>query len=128
MACVTPAEVKKIMTSCTLEDEQIDPFIVSARAFVTSVLSTDTTLSTSIREEIEKWFTAHLIASTTNRMTSREKIGSAEVEYASKYGEGLNSTPYGQMVLLLDKTGLLANSGKKAASIYAVKQFNELDE
>ena len=122
MAYITPEEVRAIMDNCTLEDSKIDPYILSAHLLVTDVLG-DSSLSTNRLTDIEKWLTAHLIASTQIRMATREKVGNAEVEYADKFGEGLNSTPYGQMVLLLDKTGVFAGIGKRVASIYAVKSF-----
>jgi len=59
------------------------------------------------------------------RMASKEKVGEAEVTYTGKWGELLKSTPYGQMVLLLDTTGKIANAGKAKASMYAIPNFDE---
>lgn len=125
MACVTATEVKAIMDGCSLTDAQVEPYISAAHKYVDLVFVNDTTTSASVKKEIEKWFTAHLIASVRSRVTAKERVGEAEVTYAAKYGEGLNSTPYGQMVLQLDPTGKVALAGKKGASIYAVKSFDE---
>ena len=125
MACVTATEVKKIMIDCSLTNDQIDPYILSAHSFIEGVLATNTSLSTATRKEIEKWFTAHLITSVNDKPTTREKVGEAEVDYAVKPGEGLKSTPYGEMVLMLDTSGLLAKSGKKVPYLYAVKSFED---
>ena len=135
MACVTSEEVLAIMNGCPLTtSEQIDPFILSAHAFITRVLAEDTTVTAAQKVELEKWLAAHLIASIYGSNGSggaggtvkREKVGEAEIEYAvPKVGTGLDGTIYGQMVKQLDPTGLLALAGKKAASIYAVKQFEE---
>lgn len=121
----TIAEVKLIMKSCTAADATITAMIAAASGIVDTVFANDTTLTTTTLESIEQWLTAHFLASTFNRVASEEKLGDAQVTYTGKWGEGLRSTPYGQMVLLLDTTGLMANSSKQAASIYAITSFDE---
>ena len=75
-------------------------------------------------KEIERWFVAHMIASTVWRTTAEEKVGDATIKYTGQWGKDLDSTPYGQMVKQLDKTGLMvASVGKRPASIYAVRSF-----
>jgi hypothetical protein len=123
MACVTATEVKEIMDGCTLTDAQVEPYISVAHTFITEVFATDTATSAAVKKELERWYAAHLIASIWDRITSKEKIGEAEVTYAVKAGSGFSSTPYGEMLLQLDVTGKIALAGKKAASIYAVKSF-----
>lgn len=118
---VSATEVKLIMSNSTIADATVDAFIVAANEVVNSVFGTDVVTS---YVEIEKWFAAHLLASTIMRMTSEEKVGDAMVKYIGKYESGLNSTPYGQMVMLLDTTGLMSKLGKQAASIYAIKNFD----
>jgi len=134
MACVTSTEVIAIMNGCTLTTDQMDPFINSAHSFITTVFANDTTASAAFKKELEKWLTAHLIASvygssgsSVGSAVKREKIGDAEIEYAvtpSATEVGFNSTPYGQMLMRLDTTGLIANAGKRAATIFAIKSFN----
>lgn len=125
MAYVTPEEVRGIMEECSLTDAQIDPYILSAHLLGNEVLGSSG-LSVSRRKDIEKYLTAHIIASIRNRPTSREKVGEAEVEYANaKFGEGLASTPYGQMVKMLDTSGLMSITGKRAATFYVPKSFDE---
>ena len=123
---VTEAEVRAIMgmTIITLPDAKITPFILTADKLITSIL-VGTTLSSDTLYEIEKWLSAHLIASITQRAVIEEKIGDAAVRYNASKGEGLASTPYGQAVLLLDTSGLLAKLMKLKASMYAVKSFDE---
>lgn len=124
-ARVTAVEVKAIMTGVTATDPVINSFISAGTLLVDAVFADDTTLGVDILKEIERWFVAHMIASTIHRTTSEEKLGDASVKYTGQWGKKLESTPYGQMVLLLDTTGLIANVGKAAATIYAVKSFEE---
>jgi hypothetical protein len=125
MARVTAAEVREIMDNCTLTDIAISPFIGGATEIVSKVFANDTSITTALLKEIERWFAAHMIASTVFRTTSEEKLGDASLVFTGKWEEGLKSTPYGQMVLTIDVTGLMANTGKMAASIYAVNEFDE---
>jgi hypothetical protein len=123
MARVTATEVKAIMDNCLLTDTTVNTFILAANKLVTKIFGYSTT-EDSMYKEIERWLSAHLIASTLERTTSIEKLGDASVTFTGKWGEGLKSTPYGQMVLLLDTSGELANAGKAAASITAVISFD----
>jgi len=112
------------MDGCTTADATVTIFITSASVFIDKVFANDTTTSTTLLAEMEKWLAAHLIASTVFRTTSEEKLGDASLKYTGQWGKKLESTPYGQMVLLLDTTGMMANAGKMAASIYAVEEFD----
>ncbi len=120
----THDEVLTIMPDCTVAHATIDTLIIAASAVVDEVFEDDTTIGDTLKEEIEKWLTAHMIASTLWRTTSEEKLGDATVKYTGSWGTGLNSTPYGQMVLTLDFTGKMSKMGKSAASIYAIKSFD----
>ena len=117
---VTADEVKQIIDT-TLTDTEIDAFITAASLIIDEYLSTNTDLVDALKTELEKWLTAHLIASTRERQTISEKAGQAEAQYTGKLGMGLDLTTYGQMVKLLDTTGILSNQiGKRKASMYAV--------
>ena len=122
MARTTATEVKQIMDNCTLSDTIVDAFIISANGVVTAAMGS-TNAGDTLLEEIERWFTAHMIAMTLCRTTSEESLGQASVKYTGLFREGLASTPYGQMVMQLDYTGEMANIGKKKASIYAIRSF-----
>jgi len=108
MARTTVDEVSKILDNTGLDNSQISGYIDSAN-----------------RGEIEKWWAAHLIASTVERTTDQEKVGDVSAKYTGKWGEGLKSTPYGQTVLQLDTTGTLQKSGKQAVYFKAIKSFDE---
>jgi hypothetical protein len=119
---VTAAEVKVILDNTALSDTDIDAYIVGANALVNSVLGTGTE---DILTEIEKWLTAHMIASTRERQAIKEGAGGASITYSGNYDTMLSSTSYGQMVMTLDSTGLMAALGMKAVRIIAIKSFDE---
>ena len=120
----TSAEVLQILDSCTLSSTIIDVFIASANRLVDVVYEDDTTMTSSQLEDVELWLTAHMISSTLHRTTSKETIGDTSVSYTGYWSKNLQSTPYGQMCLVLDTSGLMGNVGKQAASITAVKGFD----
>ena len=122
---VTTTEVRLIMnvTDTVLTDAMIDPFITAAEEFVDKVFSDDSDIGETLLEEIKKWMAAHMITSTIHRTTSEEKLGDASVKYTGYWGGGLKSTPYGQMVSILDTSGLMAKTGKQSATITAVESF-----
>ena len=122
---VTATEVKDVMDNCTVDDSIVTIYIGVASAVIDDVFSGDTTTSTTLLKEIERFYSAHLIASTLDRVTQEEKIGDAAIMYAAKMGKGLEATPYGQALLQIDLSGKMANIGKKLATITAVKQFDE---
>jgi hypothetical protein len=122
-ARVTATEVKAILDASELTDATVDSFIFGANALVNSVFG-DTDV-TDLTKEIERWFTAHLIATTVERMAEREGVGGASITYTGKYGMNLSSSPYGQMVLTLDTSNLMAGLGNRNASVFAVPSFDE---
>ena len=121
---VTVAEVKEIIET-SMTDGDITAFTTAANLTVTDLLGDSIVLSSDQLKEIERWLTAHLIASTRERMALTEGAGGAEITYTGEWGSGLSSTPYGQMVMMLDTTGGLKSLDKKRASILAVTSFDE---
>ena len=125
-ARTSAAEVRQIMdnlTEAVMSNTDVDSYILGANALVTKILGDDTSLGSVLMEDIERWFTAHMISVSRHRTTTEEKLGNATVKYTGVFKEQLSSTPYGQMVLQLDITGKMANIGKKGAGIYAVTSF-----
>jgi hypothetical protein len=130
MARVTAEGVKLIIPGTTLSNEAIDVFITAANLIIAGVYANATTTpSDAVLTEIERHYTAHMIASTNYRLPAREKVGDAEIEYGSKVeyvGEGydrLAATPYGLTVLQLDSTGQMNKVGKRAAKLLAIQSF-----
>lgn len=133
-ARVTYDEVMEIMDNCTLSSTVVETYINAANLFINSLFeitsddvssSSEAGETTDLYKEMERWLTAHMIASTRFRIASLEQVGDAKVEYIGKFGIGLDSTPYGQMLKVMDPTGALAAADKKKASIFAVPQFDE---
>jgi hypothetical protein len=125
MARITTVEVKEIM-GADVPDAIINACIIAAEEVINTIYS-GKAISSTLLAEIERWYTAHMVASTPNyRTTTDEKLGDAQVKYTGQFGKNLESTTYGQMVLTLDPTGTIQqNLGKAEARIYAVKSFNK---
>lgn len=114
---VTADEVKEIIETT----KTIDAFITAANLTVTDLLGSSTDLSTAQLKEIERWLSAHLIACGWDANTRSETIGDVSVTYAlGTLGKGLDLTAYGQMVKVLDTTGVLACSGLKRAEFKTI--------
>lgn len=122
-ARVTAAEVREILPESQLTDVQVSAFISGATVLVDSAIGSSSELSDDLKKEIERWLTAHMIATTVERMAVREGAGGASITYTGQFGSELSASPYGQMVITLDSTGRMASLGGKAASIYAVTSF-----
>ena len=130
MPRVTATEVKEIMDNCPLSDAIVGTYIDIASAYINKVFDvepdddSDGTF-TDDYVEMERWLAAHMIATTRFRQASEEKIETVSVKYTGYWSKGLESTSYGQMVLMLDTEGKIAAAGKRAATIYAVKSREE---
>ncbi len=123
---VTEQEVLDIMDSgVDLSSIQITAMITAHSSVIDTIFADDAVVDDALLKELERWLSAHYIASTLVRMAAKEKVGQAEVTYIGKWGEMLKSTPYGQVLLTIDTTGKLAKIGKKAVSIYAIPSFED---
>ena len=120
-ARVVYVDVIAILDETELTTTQVAPYIVSANAMVNEVLGTGTS---TILIEIERWLCAHMITITRDRIAKKEEAGGAKIEYTGTFGDALNSTPYGQMVLQLDTTGGFADLGQKVMSVYTIESFD----
>jgi hypothetical protein len=124
----TSAADVKLIIDTTLTDPVIEAYIDTANLFVTDTLGTSGLLETTLTN-IEKWLSAHLIASTQERFTTEEGAGGAYAKYAGVFGVGLLGTPYGQMACMLDTSKTLSAMSndiatvKKTASITAITSF-----
>ncbi len=127
---VDATEVKEIIETA-LSDAVIEAFIGAANITVTGFLGSSTLTAAQLKE-IERWFTAHLIASTRERQKASEGAGGASVTWHGNTDMGLDATLYGQQVKLLDTTGtfsaLAVTGGLKAVQIYAIPSFDEEEE
>ena len=106
MARVTASDVDEIMEK-DLSSLDITPFITIANLLVTEKLGSSS-LSADLLKEIERWLAAHFVAvSYKDERIQQEKIDVASVTYMSMGSgkTGLDMTPYGRQVKLLDTTG-----------------------
>lgn len=118
MARVTNQEVEAIFNNS--DNLPLSAFITGANLIVTKNL-TDTVLVSDELKEIERWLSAHMVAMRTRQEDSM-KISSASAKFTGKYGMHLSSTQYGQMVLVLDRTGILASLGQPAAQFTVISK------
>ena len=122
MALVTATEVKEILDT-DLTDTIIDAFILAADSTVDEVLGNDTTLSAALKKEIERWLCAHFIAATREQQLQKGGAGGASVTYQGVTGKGLESTFYGQQVMMMDTTGKMRSLTGRLASLKAITSF-----
>lgn len=119
----TTVDLVKEIIDTSLTDALISGYINTASLMVDN--SSITTLSDDTLAEMERWLTAHLISITRERMTVKETVGDASVQYSDKkFGDGLKASNFGQMVLALDTSGTFARMGYRTATITAVKSFD----
>ena len=124
MARVTETEVKKLISTTENITAQID----AANVVVTEKLGSNVTITANHLKEIERWLAAHLVACSIERQTIKEKIGATAVEFVGSQqgsaGLGLALTSYGQQVMIIDTTGILANLGKRRARIDVIEAID----
>jgi len=125
MALVTADEVKEIMDNLDLSDSIIETFIDAADIVIIKAYENDTTTTSAQKKEVERWLSAHFIASTLKRMGASEKVGEAEIKYIGKFGLGLDLTPYGQIAKQIDPAGVLNRMSKSDIMIKAIESFDD---
>jgi hypothetical protein len=112
---VNANEVREIFDT-DLQDENLDAFILGANLLVTDLL-TGVGYSADLLKEIERWLAAHFAAH-MDPVSEDEKIGDGKNKYMlGKRGMGLEGTPYGAQVKLLDYLGIIGEAGKPAAFV-----------
>lgn len=117
MPRVAVGDVQNIL-STNLTNAQITAFILTADTIINATCATSTSPALSSDElfQIELWLSAHF-ACIRDPVSLREKIGDAEswnfpMSVTTAWGKGFNLTPYGQMAIAIDRTGLLASMGR----------------
>jgi hypothetical protein len=121
----TVDDVEDLMQDSSLSDSYVTSILTTVDHILSKVYEYYTgTIGTALLTDIQKYYAAHIIASTTQRMGAEEQVGEARIKYIGKWGVGFESTPYGQILLALDTSGLIAKSALRTASIYVVKSFD----
>jgi len=106
---VTAAEVEEIIEVDS--SISLTPFILVANQLVTE-LCTDSDYEDARLKEIERWLSAHFYQIRDQAVAS-EKAGSVGQNFQYKIGLILQQTKYGQMAMLLDTAGNLAQLSKQ---------------
>jgi hypothetical protein len=120
MARVTDSEVLELMGNPEIESG-IGIYIEVAHNLVNRVFEGDLNILQSTLKELELFITAHIITSTVLRQAVKEQVGDASVEYNKLTGDGLQSTSYGNVALMIDYTGKLRSMvSKKQISIISL--------
>jgi len=116
---VTEEEVKGIILTA-LTNEEIAPFIGTANTYISAVLG-DEGYGGDLLKQIELWLSAHFIA-IRDPLIKEETYGDGKVVFHGSSGMGLNATPYGQQVMVLDHHGRLAEAAlaKGAMEVRAI--------
>jgi len=120
VARVSALEVKEIVNTEVCDDTLVGNFIDTAHTYVeTHLVGTECQNSEAILKKIEMYLAAHFLSITDEGGTLKyTKLGDAAEAYdTGNFGEGLNSTRYGQTAIMLDACGILAGlatTNKKA--------------
>lgn len=116
----TQVDVRAVI-STGLEDSEIQSLIALANRQITATLSA-AGLTDALLKDIETWLAAHFIAIGKERQTEEERVDDIWVLHQGIFGEGLRGTTYGQMVLMLDTSGLFDTATKRKVSFHAIPQ------
>ena len=106
---VTSAEVEEIIEVDS--SVSLAPFITVANQLVTE-LCTDSGYVDARLLEIERWLSAHFVQ-IREQAIADEKAGTVSQSFQYKIDLLLNQTKYGQMAMLLDTAGNLAQLNKR---------------
>lgn len=103
-----------------IADSEADvlPMIMIASEIVDDLLI-DKGLSDTRLKHIEMYLSAHLSNQGTPEII-RESYGGASFEYNRGRGDGMGSSQWGKMAIMLDTSGTLAGLGRQRARINVV--------
>lgn len=105
---VSASEVKEII-STSIADATLDSSMIANASLLVDELFATTSLSAERLKMIELYLAAHFVAITDEKGALTETAyGDARDGFANVYGEGFNSTRYGQMAISLDTEKKLA--------------------
>jgi len=113
-------DVKAILDT-DIPEVDILAYINSATELVNYAIGSS--LADGLKDEVIRWLSAHLIASTREQQLQSASAGPAKAVFQGKSGLGLDSTQYGQQAKALDLSGKLAMLGQKAATLFAIESF-----
>jgi hypothetical protein len=111
----SPTEVKELLDT-TLTETQVLPFLLAASLLLDTHLI-NAGLSVALMRELERWLAAHFVCIRDPLFMQASTDGQSMTFQRGPAKDGLKATSYGQQVLLLDPTGILAlvTSTKRAS-------------
>lgn len=124
MSVRTTKSAVRAIIDTSIEDHELDRFIILSNSIVTRV-SSGQNLPSDLLKDIETWLTAHLIAISKERQPLEERAGDIWLVYQEAPAGFLQASTYGQMVLFLDTSGAFQRTAMKRAWIKAIKQVND---
>lgn len=104
---ISGTDLKRIFET-DLTATELEYFIIPADLIIDQMLASSG-YSTALLEQIELYLAAHFAASWSQRLTSQNFGDSAANFQHAKINTPLGSTDYGQRVMLLDVSGILAS-------------------
>lgn len=106
----TAAQVKIVIA---VDDTvNVEQFVTDAHTLIVNIIG-DAVTDEPTLETIERYFTAHVLASTLAPLTASESAGPVSESYQYQLGQGLASTTYGRLAMQFDPSGKLAQWNKK---------------
>lgn len=117
---VSAADVLKIYPTAGSAD--LSGFLATAQV-ITDEYLTDVGLSIELLDQVTIYLAAHFaVLGLENGGLQRDKMGEADQSYKTPGDKdlGFKSTRFGQMALILDTSGTLANIGAAGSSLSAV--------
>ena len=102
---VTSAEVIAILGDDNADLTNVSAFI--AMATLLTDKCSDAGLAAADCKEVERWLSAHLVATGARRLVKSNSVGPISESFDSKIDYGLRGTAFGQQALALDTTGTL---------------------
>jgi len=109
------------LTGSTLGAAEISPYIDTANSIVDYYLD-GKGLSEERLTKIELFLAAHLLTANRERPAIKESVSPASKSYSDIFGQGFESTTYGQTLMLVDVTGILARTAKKSINLKSIKE------
>ncbi len=112
MSRVTAEQVKEIIPTSIEDSVILASMIDTANVYIDTHL-TEAGHSDAILEKVELYLASHFVAITEEGgALMSSKLGEAADEWETDFlGDGLRSTRFGQIALILDTSGILANVG-----------------
>jgi len=120
---VKPDDVKDIFET-EMSDKSLAKFITTAHIVVQNNIVPKNVLSEEELKQVELYLSAHFASALDPLPRSLEIREEFSEDYQGEWGMGLESTTYGQMALIIDRTHALKALGKKRATFKVHSEYD----